>query len=32
MLAVVSRQDYLDKLQQADAQLSRAQAEYVKPS
>jgi len=30
VLAVVSRQDYLDKVQQADAQLSRAQAEYVK--
>ena len=30
VLAVVSRQDYLDKLQQANAQLSRAQAEYVK--
>lgn len=30
VLAVVSQQDYLDKLQQADAQLSRAQAEYVK--
>lgn len=30
VLAVVSRQDYLDKVQQADAQLSRAQAEYLK--
>jgi RND family efflux transporter MFP subunit len=30
VLAVVSRQDYLDKLQQGNAQLSRAQAEYVK--
>lgn len=30
VLAVVSQQDYLDKLQQSDAQLSRAQAEYVK--
>jgi RND family efflux transporter MFP subunit len=29
-LAVVSQQDYIDKVQQADAQLSRAQAEYVK--
>ncbi len=30
VLAVVTRQDYIDKLQQANAQLSRAQAEYVK--
>ena len=30
VLAVVSRQDYLDKLQQANAQVSRSQAEYVK--
>ena len=30
VLVVVSQQDYLDKLQQADAQLARAQAEYVK--
>jgi multidrug efflux system membrane fusion protein len=30
VLAVVSRQDYLDKLQQANAQASRSQAEYVK--
>jgi len=30
VLAVVSQQDYIDKVQQADAQLSRAQAEYVK--
>jgi multidrug efflux system membrane fusion protein len=30
VLAVVSRQDYLDKLDQAKAQLSRAQAEYEK--
>jgi RND family efflux transporter MFP subunit len=29
-LAIVSRQDYLDKLQQANAQASRSQAEYVK--
>jgi RND family efflux transporter MFP subunit len=30
VLVVVSRQDYLDNVQQADAQLSRAKAEYVK--
>ena len=30
VLAVVSRQDYIDKLDQAKAQLSRAQAEYEK--
>jgi RND family efflux transporter MFP subunit len=30
VLAVVRQQDYLDKVQQAKAQLSRAQAEYAK--